>query len=161
MNEKPITANFLQSVYLPGVVAIVDDDEQISSALKTWFEFGGLQTSLHSSSESLLQAITQKNSVAMVTSGGDRSICAELVAAVIDLNLPGMSGFELAKALRNRFPRLPLVVITAMRDNERAQFGSASAGIVCLQKPFDLDALDDALFPMMYSNLRHHQDPNS
>ena len=55
MNEKPITANFLQSVYLPGVVAIVDDDEQISSALKTWFEFGGLQTSLHSSSESLLQ----------------------------------------------------------------------------------------------------------
>ncbi len=140
-------------VPLPGVVALVDDDLQIGQALSTWFKLGGLQTAHHSSSESLLQAITQMNGHPTLPSSTDPSQRTELVAAVLDLNLPGMSGFALASALRERFPRLPLVIITALREDERTPYGAAPWGITCLQKPFDLDALDDALFPAMHANM--------
>ncbi len=130
-------------------MAIVDDDSQISQALAIWFELGGFQATRHSSSESLLQAMAQSNGNPTVPSSADSSIRTELVAAVLDLNLPGMSGFELAKILRSQFPRLPLVVVTAMHDHERVPYGSASAGITCLQKPFDLYELNGALFPMI------------
>ena len=42
--------------------------------------------------------------------------CAEPVAAIIDLDLgPGPDGIDLADALRERFPRLGLVILTAYR----------------------------------------------
>lgn len=137
MPSKPLP------IPLPGLVAVVDDDFQIAHALSDWFLFGGLQSTHYSSSEGLLQALGRGT---------------ELVAAVLDLNLPGTSGFALATALHQRFPLLPIVIITALNEDERTAYGSAPAGIACLQKPFDLDALDDALFPAMYANLRKHQD---
>ncbi len=130
------------AIPLPGLVAVVDDDFQIAQALMEWFSLGGLHCMHYRSSESLLQAMVQGT---------------ELVAAVLDLNLPGKSGFELATALRNRFPHLPIAIMSALSDDERAAYGVAPAGIACLQKPFDLDALDNALFPMMYTNLRMQQ----
>ena len=153
MREYFRTPVALAPVRLPGVVALVDDDRQIAQALDAWFALGGLQTTHHSSSESLLQAITLTNGRPTLPSGTDPSQRTELVAAVLDLNLPGMSGFALATALRERFPRLPLVIITALLEDERVPHGSAPAGITCLQKPFDLDALDEALFPAMHANL--------
>ena len=149
MKEQSPTSMTLESESLRGAVAIVDDDSQISQALATWFELDGFQATRHSSSESLLKAIAQSNGYPMVPSSADPSIGTELVAAVLDLNLPGMSGFELAKILRSQFPRLPLVVVTAMHDHERVPYGSASVGITCLQKPFDLDELNGALFPII------------
>jgi FixJ family two-component response regulator len=143
---------------LAGVVAIVDDDHDIAQALKDWFQLGGLQAENYKSGESLLLAIAQSEGYPTLQSCADPSVHTELVGVVLDLNLPCISGFELAAALRLRFPRLPLVVITAMRDFERAPHRSACADITCLQKPFDLDDLDDALFPMMYGNLRQPQD---
>ncbi len=130
------------SIPLPGLVAIVEDDFQIAHALIEWFSLGGLHSKHYGSSEGLLQAIVQGT---------------ELVAAVLDLNLPGKSGFELATTLRKQFPRLPIAIITALTEDERVAYGIAPAGIACLQKPFDLDALDDALFPMMHANLRMQQ----
>ncbi len=153
MKEIPRTPSTQAPVALPGVVALVDDDLQIGQALSTWFKLGGLQTAHHSSSESLLQAITQTNGHPTLPSSTDPSQRTELVAAVLDLNLPGMSGFALATTLRERFPRLPMVIITALREDERAPYGAAPSSITCLQKPFDLDALDEALFPMMHANM--------
>jgi len=37
-----------------------------------------------------------------------------LVAAILDLNLPGLSGVALAHLLRSLDARLPLVVVTAL-----------------------------------------------
>ncbi len=138
---------------LHGVVALVDDDIEVARGLATWFELCGLQTAHYSCSESLLQGISLTNRLPMLPSGADPSRRTELVAAVVDLNLPGMSGFELATALRSRFPELPLVIITALREEERLLYGSAPSSITCLQKPFDLAALDEALFPATHSKL--------
>lgn len=60
--------------------------------------------------------------------------------AIVDINLPGMSGFELDERLRREGRAIPTVFITA--DDEP---GPAPAGRVILQKPFDEQALLDAV----------------
>jgi two-component system OmpR family response regulator len=56
---------------------------------------------------------------------------------MLDLNMPGMEGDELAVLLRERFSPLVLVAVTAMSD-ERSQKRIASAGFdMHLVKPVD------------------------
>ena len=112
-------------------MVIVDDDPDIRFCLKSWADLLGLQSTVHVCAESLLDAI--------------RVDAPRLIGAVLDLDLPGISGFELANRLRHMAPELPLVIITGMPVQERSAYGIAPAGIPCLSKPFDLDALEQAL----------------
>ncbi len=133
-----------------GIVAIVDDDPQISRALGLWLDLQGLRAVHHISGESLLQSIHQDDGALTLHFGTIKPVVIPLVGAVLDLNLPGITGIELAKALRRQSPALPLVVITALREEERARYGAPPPGVRCLKKPFDLDALEDALFPLLH-----------
>lgn len=135
---------------LRGIVAIVDDDPHIARALGMWLELYGLRATYHASGEALLLALRQENGhLTLRPELGDPAAFI-LAGAVLDLNLPGITGFELAQSLRRLDPALPMAIVTALRDDERARYGSPPAGIHCLKKPFDLDALEDALFPLLH-----------
>ena len=57
-----------------------------------------------------------------------------------DLLMPGMSGWEVLAAVRQRDPRMPVVIITgtpAVGDPRASQ-----PGVAVLKKPIDLKALD-------------------
>jgi two-component system, cell cycle sensor histidine kinase and response regulator CckA len=57
-----------------------------------------------------------------------------------DLLMPGMSGWEVLTAVRQRDPRMPVVIITgtpAVGDPRASQ-----PGVAVLKKPIDLKALD-------------------
>jgi len=57
-----------------------------------------------------------------------------------DLLMPGMSGWEVLTAVRQRDPRMPVVIITgtpAVGDPRASQ-----PGVAVLTKPIDLKALD-------------------
>ena len=61
--------------------------------------------------------------------------------ALVDLNLPGMSGVEVIRALNGLHPRMPVVVISA---NPRARQEVARAAVRVegiLEKPIDLEQL--------------------
>jgi FixJ family two-component response regulator len=60
--------------------------------------------------------------------------------AIIDINLPGMSGLELDERLRLEGRSIPTVFITA-HDKPRP----APAGRIILQKPFDPQSLLEAI----------------
>lgn len=72
---------------------------------------------------------------------GFRSIRQERPGVVlVDLTLPGMSGEEFIKRLRDEFgPGMPIVILSAGRDLDKiaAQVGADDS----LAKPFDVDAL--------------------
>jgi DNA-binding response OmpR family regulator len=135
-----------------GIVAIVDDDPQISRALGLWLEQQGLRTTHHLTGESLLHILWNGSEGGLLPLHMDASGPAEfrLVGAVLDLNLPGITGIELACTLRQLSPELPLAIVTALHDDERVRYGRPPSGIRCLKKPFDLDALEDALFPLLH-----------
>lgn len=125
-----------------GVVALVDDDPQITQALQTWLEMMDQPTETHMSAEQLLENLEATNGRWVMRNGPNAG--AHLVGAVVDLNLPGLHGFGLAKELRKVCQDMPIVVITAARPEERQRLGSGVDDVVCLTKPFKLEVLEKA-----------------
>lgn len=132
-----------------GVVAVVDDDPHISGALSACLELHNLHSAQYLSGECLLRCLSQRDGKLVAALGGKSGVALPLIGAILDVNLPGISGFELARRLRSMVPELPIVIVTALADADRARYGSPLPGIACLKKPFDLDALEEALFPLL------------
>jgi len=84
-----------------------------------------------------------------VTTVGDGQAALDLVAAatppfdlvVLDLMLPGMSGYAVCEALRSDDNDVPVVMLTARTLVEDRIRGFDAGTDVYLQKPFDLDEL--------------------
>ncbi len=131
---------------MPGIVAVVDNEPEITRALGMWLELRGLQTTLHLSAESLLKILHQQDGHLTVHLETGNPVEFQLQGAVIDLILPGINGIELARRLHRLAPTLHITLITALRDEERLQYGKLPPGIQCLEKPFKLNALEAALF---------------
>jgi len=84
-----------------------------------------------------------------VTVAGDGSSALDLVSAaappvdlvVLDVMLPGMSGYAVCETIRGRGITLPVVMLTARTLVEDRIRGFDSGTDVYLQKPFDLEEL--------------------
>ena len=65
--------------------------------------------------------------------------------AIVDVRMPGLTGFDVARRVRAANFRVPLILITAS-DDAGIDRTAAAAGAVCLlHKPFSTDALLAAL----------------
>lgn len=131
---------------MPGMFAIVDNEPEITRALGMWLELRGLQTTLHLSAESLLKIIHQQDGHLIVHPDEGNPAEFQLQGVVIDLILPGINGIELARRLRRLDRSLPITLITALRSDERVRYGKLPPSIQCLEKPFNLNALEASLF---------------
>ena len=131
------------------IIAIVDDDPGLSQALGAWLEFHGWRATHHISGESLLQHTHLQDDTVLVEVGVTAPVRFRLLGAVIDLNLPGISGIDTARKLRHMSPALPIVLVTALGPDERQHYGALPARVQCVQKPFSLDALEAALQPLI------------
>jgi CheY-like chemotaxis protein len=68
-----------------------------------------------------------------------------------DLVMPGMSGWEVLAALRQRDPHIPVVIVTGspVVGDPRA----AQPGVAVLKKPVDVSALDSMIKQMLQARL--------
>jgi CheY-like chemotaxis protein len=66
-------------------------------------------------------------------------------AAVVDIFLQDVSGFELIAAMRERVPSLPVVAISGLAKLDSVARSAAVSNVVCLQKPFRPAELIQAL----------------
>lgn len=74
-------------------------------------------------------------------------LCASAFDAVLtDVEMPGMSGVELAHEIRTRWPSLPVMLMTGSSEPH----ASTDAALL-LRKPFSLDALRGALAQILPS----------
>jgi CheY-like chemotaxis protein len=64
-----------------------------------------------------------------------------LVAVLSDINMPGMDGLELLGEIKERFPDLPVMMVTAYGDEERRRSASDLGASEFLTKPVDFDQL--------------------
>ena len=55
---------------------------------------------------------------------------------ILDLNLPGLDGFEVLRSLRPEFPKLPVLVLTARSRTEDMVAALECGADDCLTKPF-------------------------
>lgn len=139
-----------------GVVAVVDDDLGIAQALRSWLNHIPAPVCTFSDGAALIAALQPVSSgwqlrEPLAIGSGVTDVQAgaglqPLKGVVLDLNMPGPNGFELARLLREQAPNLPVVVITAASQDYQKLMGGVPSGVVCLSKPFDLDVLEAALF---------------
>lgn len=74
--------------------------------------------------------------------------------ALLDLTMPGVSGFEGLIALRNRFPRVPVVIVSGLDDpriiEEAIRLGAAGFVPKTIDKPVLAQALQTVLNGEIY-----------
>src|SRR6266852_4595027 len=113
----------------PTLVAIVDDDESVRSALQGLMKVVGLPARSFASAEEFLESRLHE----------------ETACLIADIRMPGMSGLELLARLNAENVRIPTIFITAHGD-EKMRLQALRAGAVeFLAKPFDDQALLDSV----------------
>jgi FixJ family two-component response regulator len=111
------------------LVVVIDDDQSVRESLPDLLGVFGYAARVFPSAAEFLASPNLS--------------AAECV--ILDVTMPGMSGPDLHRRLRNRRPELPVIFITAEKD-ERLRLQMLEQGAVaCLFKPFSDTALLDAL----------------
>jgi FixJ family two-component response regulator len=110
-------------------VYVVDDDESVRASLKLLIEACGYPVVTFKSAEDFL----------------DSSFRESPSCLILDIHLPGMSGFDLQKHLVKSRSLIPVVFITG-RDRSRMEDEAMRVGgIAYLRKPFEEQCLLDAI----------------
>ena len=115
------------------LITVVDDDESVRESLPDLLKEFGFEVQAFSSAEEFLAS---------------KSI-AETRCLLLDVAMPGMTGPDLQKELTRRDQSIPIVFITAQRDEAIRPRLIAEGAVDCLFKPFEptdlLQALNTAL----------------
>jgi FixJ family two-component response regulator len=103
------------------LIAIVDDDQSVQSALQDLIESEGLSTLCFGSAEEFLDSGAQN----------------EAGCLIADIRMPGMSGIELQGKLKADRCRIPIIFITAHGDAKMRIQAMRDGAVEFLTKPFD------------------------
>ena len=107
------------------LVAIVDDDDLMRSALQGMLKSVGFPSQAFASAEEFLKS-------------GQQCQTACLIA---DIRMPGMSGLELQAKLNAEHCRIPTIFITAHGDTKMRMQALRAGAAEFLAKPFDDEVL--------------------
>ncbi len=111
------------------LVSIVDDDESVRESLPDLLKEFGFASQTFCSAEEFL-----------ASDGFSQGKCL-----ILDVAMPGMSGPELQKELNRRKIKLPIIFVTARRDETLRSHLIDEGAIACLFKPFSDSAMLEAL----------------
>jgi len=106
-----------------GQVWVVDDDASIRWVLERAFIDAGLSVRQFGNADEAMGVVDHQP--------------PNLV--MIDIKMPGRSHLELLEILGDRFPEIPVIVMTAYTDLDNAVSAYRSDAFEYLPKPFDLD----------------------
>jgi len=104
---------------------VVDDEENIRTALQRWFEASGFTVDVAPDGAEALE----------------KCMRAEYDVVTMDLEMPRMDGVEAIAAIRNVCPGVPILVLTGFlgRANEAIRHGATKI----LAKPLSLRKLEE------------------
>jgi len=106
-------------------VHIIDDDDAVRDSLTFLLNTAGIKVRSHPSAGAFLDALAG----------------AQLKCVITDVRMPGMSGIDLLRRLRELKIEVPVIVITGHGDVPLAVEAMKIGAADFLEKPFDDDAL--------------------
>jgi two-component system alkaline phosphatase synthesis response regulator PhoP len=108
-------------------ILVVEDEEHLAIGIKYNLEAEGFTVTTAGNGQAALAAVATPE--------------APVDLVVLDLMLPGMSGYAVCEAIREQGSDMPVVMLTARTLVEDRIRGFDAGTDVYLQKPFDLDEL--------------------
>ncbi len=111
------------------LISVVDDDQSVRESLPELLKELGFDARAFSSAGEFLAS--------------DAPLCSSCL--VLDVAMPVMSGPELFRELRCRNPKIPVIFITARKDEAVRSRLLDDGAVECLFKPFSDTALLQAL----------------
>ena len=106
-------------------VIVVEDDVSVSHALTRVLRLGGLEPKAYPSAEAFLDSAAEVDALCMI----------------IDIQLPGMSGFALRERLAKAGALPPVIFMTAYDEPEAREQAATAGAAAFLAKPFSGRAL--------------------
>jgi len=124
-----------QSATKRWLLTVVDDDDSVRESLPDLLKEFGFSARAFSSAQEFLSS----DSV-------DETRCL-----ILDIAMPGMTGFDLQQELKRRGQQIPIVFITGQKDEGIRKQAFRQGAVKFLYKPFSdtalLDAVNAALQP--------------
>jgi DNA-binding NtrC family response regulator len=108
-----------------GRILIVDDDHGQRSLLETYLRAQGYATQTAGSGEAALQLLSEEPYAMLIS----------------DVRMPGMSGLETLRRVRQKHRELPVLLVTAFADIRSAVAAMRDGAVNYLAKPIDLEEL--------------------
>jgi two-component system nitrogen regulation response regulator GlnG len=119
-------------------VWIIDDDRSIRWVFEKTLSREDIPFKLFSSAQEALSALSASTPQVVVS----------------DIRMPGGSGLDLLQKLKERYPHLPVIIMTAYSDLESAVAAFQGGAFEYLPKPFDIDHAVDLIRRAMEESLR-------
>jgi len=113
----------------PNIVYVIDDDESVRRALARLLRSADLDAETFSSADEFLKSPKQKTNSCIL----------------IDIRMPGSSGFDLQQKLTACDIQIPVIVISASDDAQIRERARELGAVSFFRKPVDDQALLDAI----------------
>jgi two-component system nitrogen regulation response regulator GlnG len=117
---------------------IVDDDASIRWVLEKALARENLATRSFSNARDAMAALETETPQVLVS----------------DIRMPGESGLDLLQAVKERYPGLPVIIITAFSDLDSAVAAFQGGAFEYLAKPFDIDKAVELIRRALEESLR-------
>ena len=114
-------------------VAIIDDHHSVRSCLTRVMRLEGIRAAVFASAEEYL----------------DHAAPTAPSCLVLDMQLPGMSGYTLAQFLERERPPLPPIIFISAHDDLLASVEDDPLAHGSLKKPFEIDELLALVKPLL------------
>ncbi len=108
-------------------VWIIDDDRSIRWVLEKALEREGITCEVFGSASEALTRLEKSKPTAVIS----------------DINMPGPSGLEFLQLIKEKLPRVPVIIMTAYSDLDSAVAAFQGGAFEYLPKPFDVDTAVD------------------
>lgn len=106
-------------------ILYVEDEQFLAQIVKETLEMKGFEVVHHKDGGRVLESL--------------RSFSPDV--CVLDVMLPKVDGFTLGNSIRNLYPNLPIIFLTAKTQTEDVVKGFSSGGTDYLKKPFSIEEL--------------------
>jgi two-component system response regulator DctR len=125
------------------LVCIIDDDSGVRDSLALLFRSVGLASRSYPDAQAYLSSVPVEGAGCLV----------------LDVRMPGMSGLDLLDALRQRDALLPAIIMTGHADVPMAVRAMKAGALDFLEKPFNNQAMIDAVQRALTHRAAHPSTP--